>query len=146
MTTSGNFSPTIGQSFTPGKVTLPSFISPAGSAQGAHVAPWIAGLSPSAGMSVSREPAPWAAIAPLQRKSATANAANMNSTPFKNAGWRSAGGVAGAGGEVFARSLLLPSPACGEGRANTIVHRRTPTLDGKLHRRRGPPALGSVSV
>src|SRR5580704_15559842 len=57
MTTSGSLSPRIGQSFTPGSVTLPTSTSCGGIAQGDHTTPVNAGPSPSAGTSMSLTPA-----------------------------------------------------------------------------------------
>jgi hypothetical protein len=56
-TTSGNLSPLIGQSITPGIAMLPRSISRGGSEQGYQIAPWRAGPSASAGTSMNRKPA-----------------------------------------------------------------------------------------
>src|SRR5580700_2053897 len=63
MTTSGSLSPSIEQSFTPGRVVLPTTTSCGGIAQGDQTAPFNAGPSKSAGTSINPKPAASAAVA-----------------------------------------------------------------------------------
>src|SRR3981081_19806 len=83
-TMSGKFSPSSGQSITPGKVILPRRTSPGGSAQGHHNAPRRAGPPASAGISMNRKPAACATVAARQRAIATRNLfAHIGRSPDK---------------------------------------------------------------
>jgi hypothetical protein len=72
-TTSGKFSPPIGQFSTPDTVIPPRSISPDGSEQGYHIAPLRPGPSASAGTSIKRKPAACASDGVRQRAIATRN-------------------------------------------------------------------------